>query len=466
MPKKEVKRESWGSSMGFMLAAIGSAVGLGNMWGFPYKLGMNGGFAFLILYLLLAVFAGYVLIMTELSLGRKTHSSIILAYREVSKKYTIVGWFGALAPFFILGFYSYLGGYCLKYTIANLGDLFGASWGVNGVSGPEYFARLSADQTQSAIYTAIFLVLTIIVVARGLSEGIEKFNKVAMPALFVMLLVIIIRSVTLPGASAGLSFLFKPNFEVFKGTGWITVLAAAGGQVFFSLSLGMGILVTYGSYMEKDQNIEKSSLVIPFADTVIALMAGLAIMPAVFASGQSPQGGAGLLYMTLQTVFNGMGKLGPIFGVLFYGLVVIAAITSSMSVLEAIIGSFIDYGLKKGYGNQRKKLAWGFGLVCLCMGLLVAYDGLGKYLPPMFGKFSWLDGFDLLAEGVLMPIGAFITTIIFGWIHPDMLPEEVHIGSEFKSEKFYRFCLKWVAPVFTFFILIGQLNTFFGLKLF
>ena len=233
MPKKEVKRESWGSSMGFMLAAIGSAVGLGNMWGFPYKLGMNGGFAFLILYLVLAVFAGYVLIMTELSLGRKTHSSIILAYREVSKKYTIVGWFGALAPFFILGFYSYLGGYCLKYTIANLGDLFGASWGVNGVSGPEYFARLSVDQTQSAIYTAIFLVLTIIVVARGLSEGIEKFNKVAMPALFVMLLVIIIRSVTLPGASAGLSFLFKPNFEVFKGTGWITVLAAAGGPVFF-----------------------------------------------------------------------------------------------------------------------------------------------------------------------------------------------------------------------------------------
>ena len=466
MPKKKVKRESWGSSMGFMLAAIGSAVGLGNMWGFPYKLGMNGGFAFLLLYLLLAVFAGYVLIMTELSLGRKTHSSIILAYREISKKYTIVGWFGALAPFFILGFYSYLGGYCLKYTVANFGDIFGASWGVNGVSGPEYFTKLAADQTQSAIYTAIFLVLTIIVVARGLSEGIEKFNKVAMPALFVMLLVIIIRSVTLPGASAGISFLFKPNFEVFKGTGWITVLAAAGGQVFFSLSLGMGILVTYGSYMKKDQNIEKSSLIIPFADTIIALMAGLAIMPAVFASGQNPQGGAGLLYMTLQTVFNGMGKLGPIFGVLFYGLVVIAAITSSMSVLEAIIGSFIDYGIKKGYGNQRKKLAWGFGLVCLCMGLLVAFDGLGKCLPPMFGKFSWLDGFDLLAEGLLMPLGAFITTIIFGWIHPDILPEEVHVGSEFKSEKFYRFCLKWIAPVFTFFILVGQLNTFFGLKLF
>ena len=466
MPKKKVKRESWGSSMGFMLAAIGSAVGLGNMWGFPYKLGMNGGFAFLLLYLLLAVFAGYVLIMTELSLGRKTHISIILAYREISKKYTIVGWFGALAPFFILGFYSYLGGYCLKYTVANFGDIFGASWGVNGVSGPEYFTKLAADQTQSAIYTAIFLVLTIIVVARGLSEGIEKFNKVAMPALFVMLLVIIIRSVTLPGASAGISFLFKPNFEVFKGTGWITVLAAAGGQVFFSLSLGMGILVTYGSYMKKDQNIEKSSLIIPFADTIIALMAGLAIMPAVFASGQNPQGGAGLLYMTLQTVFNGMGKLGPIFGVLFYGLVVIAAITSSMSVLEAIIGSFIDYGIKKGYGNQRKKLAWGFGLVCLCMGLLVAFDGLGKYLPPMFGKFSWLDGFDLLAEGLLMPLGAFITTIIFGWIHPDILPEEVHVGSEFKSEKFYRFCLKWIAPVFTFFILVGQLNTFFGLKLF
>ncbi|EUC52972.1 sodium-dependent transporter [Mogibacterium timidum] len=466
MQNKKAKRESWGSSLGFMLAAIGSAVGLGNLWGFPYKLGMNGGFAFLILYLILAVFAGYVLIMTELSLGRKTNSSIILAYHAISKKYTIVGWFGALAPFFILGFYSYLGGYCLKYTIANLGDLFGAKWGVNGMDGPDYFAQLSSDRLQSSVFTAIFLVLTIIIVARGLSEGIERFNKIAMPALFFMLLIIIIRSVTLPGASEGIAFLFKPNFSVFKGTGWITVLAAAGGQVFFSLSLGMGILVTYGSYMKKDQNIERSSLIIPVADTVIALMAGLAIMPAVFASGQSPQGGVGLLYMTLQTVFNGMGKLGPIFGVLFYGLVVIAAITSSMSVLEAIIGSFIDYGIRKGKGNQRKKLAWIFGLVCLCMGLLVACDGLGKYLPPMFGKFIWLDGFDLLAEGLLMPFGAFITTIIFGWVRPNVLPEEVHIGSEFKSEKFYRFCIKWVAPIFTFFILIGQLNTFFGLDLF
>lgn len=463
MPKKKVKRESWGSSLGFLLASIGSAVGLGNLWGFPYKLGKNGGFAFLVLYLLLVLFAGYVLVMTELSLGRKTNQSIILAYHSISKKYTIVGWFGALAPFFILGFYSYLGGYCLKYTIANLGDIFGASWGVHGVDGPTYFANLASDRLQSSAFTAIFLLLTIFIVARGVSNGIEKFNKIAMPALFFMLVLVIIRSVTLPGASAGIAFLFKPNFEVFKGTGWITVLAAAGGQVFFSLSLGMGILVTYGSYMNKKQNIEVSSLIIPVADTVIALMAGLAIMPAVFASGQSPSGGVGLLYMTLQTVFNGMGKLGPFLGMIFYGLVFIAAITSSMSVLEAIIGSFIDYGINKGHGNRRKRYAWGLGLLCLVMGLLVAYDGLGKYLPPMFGRFTWLDGFDLMAEGILMPLGAFCTTIIFGWIHPNGLPAEVHEGSAFRSENFYRFCIRWVAPVFTFFILLGQINTFFGL---
>lgn len=462
MNKENSSRESWGSSIGFLLAAIGSAVGLGNLWGFPYKLGMNGGFAFLLLYLVLVVFAGYVLVMTELSLGRSTGQSVIQAYQNVRKQYTIVGWFGALAPFLILGFYSYLGGYCLKYTVANFGDIFGASWGVRGVDGPAYFSQLMTDRVQSVAFTAVFLLLTIFIVSKGVSAGIEKFNKVAMPALFFMLLIVIVRSVTLPGASAGIAFLFKPNFEVFAGTGWISVLAAAGGQMFFSLSLGMGIMVTYGSYLKKDENIERSSFIIPIADTCIALMAGLAIMPAVFASGQDPQGGVGLLYMTLQTVFNSMGTVGPFIGTIFYGLVFIAAITSSMSVLEAIIGSFIDNGINKGQGNRRVKMAWLFGLLCLVEGVLVACDGLGTYFPPMFGRFVWVDGFDLMAEGILMPLGAFMTTIFFGWIDRDVLPAEVHNGSAFRTEKFYRFCIRWIAPVFTFFILVGQINSFFG----
>jgi NSS family neurotransmitter:Na+ symporter len=462
MKEKTQTRESWSSNLGFLMAAIGSAVGLGNLWGFPYKIGMNGGFAFLILYLLLVVFAGYILVMTELALGRTTGQSVVLAYTKVRKQYRIIGWFGAIAPFLILGFYSYLGGYCIKYTVANFGDIFGASWGVGGVDGPTYFAQLMTDRGQSVFYTVLFLLITIFIVSRGVSNGIEKFNKVAMPALFFMLLIVIIRSVTLPGASAGLDFLFKPNFEVFKGTGWITVLASAGGQMFFSLSLGMGIMVTYGSYLPKTENIEKNSFIIPVADTIVAIMASLAIMPAVFASGQDPQGGVGLLYMTLQTVFNKMGAAGPFIGVIFYALVFIAALTSSMSILEAIIGSFIDKGLNEGKGNQRVKMAWIFGLLCMVEGILVACDGLGTYFPKMFGRFVWVDGFDLMAEGLLMPIGAFFTTIFFGWIDRDILPNEVKQGSSFKTEKFYRFCIRWIAPIFTFFVLIGQINTFFG----
>ncbi len=462
MKEQKHERGTWGSTFGFLMAAIGSAVGLGNMWGFPYKIGMNGGFAFLLLYLLLVLFAGYILTMTELSLGRYTGQSVILAYKAISKKYAIVGWLGMLSPFLILGFYSYLGGYCIKYMIANFGDIFHAGWGVGGQDSTTYFSNLTADIPQSMLYTLIFLIITIIIVSFGIEAGIEKFSKVAMPALFFMLIIVIVRSVTLPGSFQGIEFLFKPNFEVFKGTGWIKVLSSAGGQMFLSLSIGMGITVTYGSHLPKDANIEQSSIIIPLADTIIAILASLAIMPAVFASGQSPQGGVGLLYMTLQTVFNGMGTLGPIIGTIFYGLVVIAALTSSVAILEAIAGSFIDDAMNKGKGNKRKFYCWFFGITSGLLGLLVAYDGLGQNLPPMFGKFCWVDGFDLLAEGIMMPLGSLIATIFFGWIDREILPAEVHHGSKFRTEKFYRFCIRWVAPVFTFFVLLGQLDSFLG----
>ena len=364
----------------------------------------------------------------------------------------------------------------LYLDVMNLGESLGDPDGIlfPGVPGPDNmdFPRgsLYNGPTQapydrfflSPAHYACTLYCTLFAVGRISETGIERFNKIAMPALFIMLVIVIIRSVTLPGASAGLSFLFKPNFEVFAGSGWISVLAAAGGQLFFSLSIAMGILVTYGSYLDKEQNLERNSFIIPIADTLVAIMAGLAIFPAVFAEGQDPAGGVGLLYMTLQTVFNNMGGFGPFFGMLFYALVAIAAITSAMSVLEAIIGSFIDLGINKGKGNQRRKLAWGFGIATTIIGVLVACDGLGSYFPAMFGKFCWVDGFDLISEGILMPIGAFLTTIFFGWIDRDVLPNEVRLGSSFKTEKFYRFCIRFVAPLFTLLVLLGQLDSFFG----
>ncbi len=464
MSKKEHKRESWSGSFGFLMAAVGSAVGLGNLWGFPYKMGANGGFAFLLMYLILVVFAGYILVMTELAIGRATNKSIIPAYRVATDgKMTFVGVFSALAPFFILGFYCYLGGYALKYTVANLGDIFGAGFGVNGVEGAEYFQSLFLDRGQSAAFTIVFMLATTLIVSMGVADGIEKFNKIAMPGLFILLLIVVARSCTLPGAGAGISFMLKPNFSVFEGSGWISVLAHAGGQMFFSVSLGMGILVTYGSYMKKDADIALSGFAIPLADTIIALLAGFAIFPAVFAFGMEPSGGPGLLFMTLQNVFNSMGSAGPFFGTMFYLLVTIAALTSSMSVLEAIISSFIDIGLERGKGNQRRKVAWIACGLTMIMGVAVAFDGLGTYLPPMFGRFCWLDGFDLLAEGILMPVAAFCTVVYFGWIKRDFLQAEVRSSSSFRSEKFYTFCLRYIAPIFCFFILLGQIDSFFGL---
>lgn len=455
----------WASNFGFLMAAIGSAVGLGNLWGFPYKMGMSGGFAFLLLYLILVVFVGYVICLGELSLGRHSGKGVVGAYESLSKKYAFIGWFGWISPLLILGFYCMLGGYCMKYAIANLGDLFGAGFGVGDTDSGEFFANFYTDQVSSSVFTIIFVLLTILIVRGGISGGIEKFTKVAMPALFVFLVIIIIRSVTMPGAAAGLEFMFKPNWDVFKGAGFINVLAAAGGQMFFSLSLGMGITVTYGSYMTKDSSLERSALIIPFADTVIAIMAGMAIMPAVFASGLDPAGGPGLLFVTLQTVFSAMGGFGPIFGFLFYVLVFIAAITSSIALLEAVSSVVMDKRAEKGKPIDRKMVVTIMGIIIGIEGVFVALDGLGANgFPQIFGQGCWLDAFDLVSEGILMPLGACYMAII---LPTELVDKEVTLNNnKFRTQKFFDFCIKFTAPLLMVLVLLGQIDTFFGLKIF
>lgn len=453
------------SSFGFLMAAVGSAVGLGNLWGFPYKMGANGGFAFLILYLILVVFVGYVIMVTELSLGRKTGKGVVGAYKSLSKKYAFIGWMGAIAPWLILSFYSMLGGYCIKYAFANLGDLFGAGFGVNGQDSAEYFGEFTTDMVQTVIYSLIFVILTVLVVRGGVSGGIEKFSSIAMPALFIMLVIVIIRSVTLPGAAEGLKFMFKPDWSAFAGTGWITVLSVAGGQMFFSLSLGMSIMIAYGSYLPKEQNLERNALVIPFADTLVAVMAGLATLPAVFASGLEPGQGPGMLFITLQTVFSSMGGLGPLFGFLFYALVFIAAITSSISLLEGITAVAMDSAIEKGKTPDRKKLSTILGVSIAITATLVSLDGLGANgFPQFFGQSTWLDSIDLISEGILMPLGACYCAIV---IPTQLVDEEVTLnGNKFRTKGFYDFCIKFVAPVMMVLVLLGQLDTFFGLGMF
>ncbi len=463
--EQQHSKGQWGTSFGFLMAAIGSAVGLGNLWGFPYKMGSNGGFAFLLLYIILVIFVGFVICAGELSLGRHSGKGVVGAYESIDKKYSFIGWFAWISPLLILGFYCMLGGYCIKYALANLGDLFGAGFGVGDVDSGVYFSDFYTDQLQTVIYSVIFVLLTTIIVRAGVSGGIEKFTKIAMPALFFMLLIVIIRSVTLPGASAGLEFMFKPNWEVFKGAGFISVLAAAGGQMFFSLSLGMGITVTYGSYMKKNENIERNALIIPFADTLIAIMAGLAVMPAVFASGLDPGQGPGLLFVTLQTVFQAMGGIGPLFGFLLYGLVFIAAITSSIALLEAVSAVIMDKRAEKGKPIDRKKTTTIMGLIVMAEAIFISLDGLGANgFPQIFGQGCWLDSFDLISEGILMPLGACYMAII---LPTRLVDEEVTLeGNKFTTQKFFDFCIKFVAPLMMVLVLVGQIDTFFKLGIF
>lgn len=455
------------SNFGFLMATIGSAVGLGNIWGFPFKMGKNGGFAFLVIYIILAVIIGYCIMLGEISFGRKQEKAAIEAYRKLDSKFTFNGWINTLTPLILICFYCTLGGYCLKYTVANFGNIFNASWGTLGVESGDFFGGFISDTWQAIIYGLIFLAITIVVVLGGVSGGIEKFSVIAMPALFVMLIVVIIRSVTLPGAMDGIAFMFKPDWSVFHGSGWITVLAAAGGQMFFSLSISSGCIIAYGSYLNKSENIEKNSAIIIIADTVVAILAGIAVMPAVFAFGLEPDAGPSLLFVTLQTVFNSMGGFGALFGFIFYFLVLIAALTSSVGMLEGAVSAFMDEQVRKGKNPSRNFVTILIGIWACLGSTLVSADALGGGgLPHILGFDTWLDTFDLFAEGFLMPLGGLFMVVILGWLKPGFLDDEIKLGSSFGSKSFFYFCIKFLAPIFLIFILIGQLNGFFNWGLF
>ena len=455
------------SNFGFLMAAVGSAVGLGNLWGFPYKMGNGGGFAFLILYLLMAVFIGYPCMLGEFAIGRKGQKAAIGSYEKADRRFAFNGWIATLSPFFLLTFYCVLGGYVLKYLVANLGDIFGADFGINGEDSGVFFETFVGSGAPALIYTGIFIIVTVLIVMGGVSGGIEKFCSVAMPGLAVLLIITVIRSCTLPGAAEGLEFIFKPNFEVFKGTGWITVLASAGGQIFFSLSLASSCMIVYGSYLDKKENLEKNALLVPLMDTSVALLAALATIPATFAAGLSPAAGPGMLFVTLQSVFNSMGSAGPIFGVVFYLLVLFAALTSSIGMLEGAVSAFMDRAEDKGKRPNRTKISWTIIAVTTIGSVIVAVDALGAGpLPKPFGLSTWLDTFDLFAEGFMMPLGCLFMVILLGWIRSDYIDDEVELSSSYKSKGFVKFCFKWIAPIFLVFILVGQMNSFFALNLF
>lgn len=481
----ETKRASWASNLGFLMAAIGSAVGLGNIWGFPYKMGKSGGFAYLAVYALLAIFVGFIVMASELAMGRKTGQGAMGTYHALTKKFRWIGWLALFSPFAVMGFYAVLGGYCIEYMALNLSNLaFGSE---SLATGGELFAAMLSNPAGAVLFAALFLALCYLINRSGISGGIEKFNNVGMPTLFVMLVVIIIRSLTLPGAMEGLKFMFVPGYAVEAGfvaetPSLLSVFASAGGQMFFSLSLAMGAMITYGSYLGKNENLPKNSVIIVISDTLVAIMAGLAVIPAAVANGiakgmavsEIKLGGPNLLFATLQDVFHDMGTIGGIFGLIFYALVLIAAISSAISLIEAVSVTFIDHASAKGHERDRNKV---LAVVCLAITLLaclVAVDGLGsngiapKDLFHINSKADWcadwLDFMDMISEGIAMPLGAMLMSIMVGWeIKPKSLYGEIDSGYNGHIHGFYTFCIKYLCPVIMFFILLVQISTFFGL---
>ncbi|MDY5355882.1 MAG: sodium-dependent transporter [Eubacteriales bacterium] len=484
------ERKGFGTNFGFLMAAVGSAVGLGNIWGFPNKMGASGGFTFLIIYLILAVLCGFIVMVGELAIGRTTGKGAVEAYHVLSKKFKWMGWMGILSAFFILFFYCALGGYCIKYVVLNVGDLFGAGFGSNALAavadangtsvGAEVFGAFLGNPTEAIIYGLIFVAITMIIVIGGIGGGIEKVCSVGMPALFVMLLICIIRACTLPGAVEGLKYMFVPGWAVANGVidkapDFLTVLATAGGQMFFSLSLGMGAMITYGSYLQKKENLQKNAILIIVMDTLVALMAGLCVIPGRFAlDPDGTLGGPKLLFITMQNVFSRMGGLGPIFGILFYLLVVFAAVSSSISLLEVIVAHFVDKARDAGKGDKRKTYTL---IAAACVGLgciLVCADALGSTgfapgnLLGMTGELptwaaDWLDFWDMLSEGIMMPLGALLMSLMIGWeIGPEVVKDECEqSGHAMSGYGFFKVCVKFITPLCMILILYGQIKEFF-----
>ena len=473
------ERKGFGSNFGFLMAAVGSAVGLGNIWGFPNKMGASGGFTFLIIYLILAVLCGFIVMVGELAIGRKTGHGAVGAYKALSKKFKWMGWLGILSAFFILFFYCALGGYCIKYTVLNIGDLFGAGFGSNGLSGGEIFGNFLGSPAEGVIYGLIFVALTMLIVMGGIGGGIEKVCSVGMPALFVALLICIIRACTLPGAVNGLKYMFVPGWAVANGVieeapNIFQVFATAGGQMFFSLSLGMGAMITYGSYLGKKENIQKNGLLIVIMDSIVAFMAALCVLPGRFALDPNGDlGGPGLLFVTMQNVFSRMGGMGPLFGILFYLLVVFAAISSSISLLEVIVAHFVDKARDAGKGDKRKVYTL-IAAAAVSLGcILVCADALGNssFSPadllgiaePKAWAADWLDFWDAVSEGVMMPLGALLMTFMVAYeIGTDVVKDEIEqCGNKFTAFKFYNVCVRYVAPLGLLLVLYGQIKQFF-----
>jgi NSS family neurotransmitter:Na+ symporter len=435
----EQKRSSFTGKLGFILAAAGSAVGLGNLWRFPYLAAKYGGGIFLLVYLILAVTFGFALMVAEIAIGRKTGLSAIGAFKALNSKFAFLGYVAAIVPIIILPYYSVIGGWVTKYLVTFI------TGGGSEAAGDGFFGGFISSPGEPLLWFAIFLGATAVIVLLGVEKGIENVSKVMMPILVALTVGIAIYALTLPNALDGLVYYVKPDFSKFSGT---TVLAAMG-QLFYSMSLAMGIMITYGSYMKKDVHIENSTRQIELFDTGIAFFAGLMIIPAIFSFyhgdealiGENLTKGPGLMFVMLPKVFDSMPG-GGILGALFFILVLFAALTSSISLMETVVSIFMD------------KLKVGRKAACL----IVIGVSIVIGVPSSLGNGIWsgvtilgmdfLTFFDFITNNVIMPVVAFITCILVGYvIKPKAIIEEVETNGKFTGKKLFTVVIKYIAPV-------------------
>lgn len=440
-------REHWGSRFGFIMAAAGSSIGLGNIWRFPYMAGSNGGGAFLLIYLTIVIGFGLSLIMAEMLIGRTTQRNPVGAFRQLGGgAWPVVGYLGVFTGFVILSFYVVVAGWTLAYM------LFMAQGALNisdASSLTTFFNDFVSSPLAPIVYAGAFMLLTALIVIGGIAQGIERWNKILMPALFILLIILLVRSLTLPGAGKGLTFFLVPDFsKVTAGT-----FRDAISQAFFSLSIGMGAMLTYGSYLKKSENLPSAALIVVLLDTGAAILAGLMILPAVFAAGLNPSAGPGLTFITLPAVFAAMPG-GMFFGTLFFALLAIAALTSAISILEPLVSYCVDE-----HAFSRRTVVIVAALICFVLGVPASLsfgDWAGIHV---IGERGIFDSLDFLANSVLLPVGGLLTALFVGWFWgPKALAALSNDGQINQPwARLWLFVLRYIAPLGIVWILIANL---------
>ncbi len=439
--KEKSEKSNFSGGIGFVLAAAGSAVGLGNLWRFPYLAAKYGGGIFILVYVILALTFGFTLMTTEIAIGRKTLASPIRAYGKLLPKFNFLGYLAALVPLMIVPYYSVIGGWILKYVWVFF------SGHMKMAANPEFFSGFTGQTVEPIVCFILYALLSVVVVLAGVQKGIEKLSRILMPVLVVITVVISVYVLMLPGAGKGAAFYLLPDFSKFS----FQTIQVAMGQMFYSMSLAMGIMITYGSYTKRSVSLVKSVNQIEFFDTFIALFAGLMIIPTVYIyAGEQglEKSGPELMFVAMPQIFSKM-KAGNIIGALFFVLVLFAALTSSISIMEALVASLMEK-FKVG-----RKAACAIVMAVILVLGIPSSMGFGAWSSiKIFGR-NFLDFFDYISNNVLMPIVAFATCILVGWVlGPKVVTDEVTRNHEkFRRQKLFYIMVKYVAPVLLLMIL-------------